>query len=202
MRRSTIRTLRRIYVCHGYRITPLFVDRFLSRVFETPGAVFTEEMLRPELQDRDQFIAGVNAIVDSQRRVALNYFEDGSVEAACPPVKALLHIMAHGSFEGRTAGDRCIRALFTRDALMASAWYRERLETKQARDIALWRRHVSALEQAAGVTEIDIEGRLQFARRKLAAISAPAYLEELVGTIGADPFKGHAFNERSDATPT
>jgi hypothetical protein len=28
--------------------------------------------------------------------VALNYFEDGSVDAACPPLKALLHIMAHG----------------------------------------------------------------------------------------------------------
>src|SRR4029077_3362786 len=29
----------------GYRITPLFVDRFLGRLFETPNAVFTEEML-------------------------------------------------------------------------------------------------------------------------------------------------------------
>ena len=37
----------------GYRITALFVDRFLGRIFETPDAVFTEEMLRPELQDLD-----------------------------------------------------------------------------------------------------------------------------------------------------
>ena len=35
----------------GYRITPLFVDRFLGRIFETPGSVFPEEILRPEKQD-------------------------------------------------------------------------------------------------------------------------------------------------------
>jgi phosphoenolpyruvate carboxykinase (diphosphate) len=34
----------------GYRITSLFVDRFLGRIFETPYAVFTEEILRPEKQ--------------------------------------------------------------------------------------------------------------------------------------------------------
>ena len=66
----------------GYRITSLFVDRFLGRIFETPGAVFPEEMLRPEMQDLALFVAGVDAIVEAQRRVALNYFEDGSVEAA------------------------------------------------------------------------------------------------------------------------
>ena len=32
----------------GYRITALFADRFLGRLFETPNAVFTAEMLRPE----------------------------------------------------------------------------------------------------------------------------------------------------------
>jgi len=31
----------------GYRITTAFVDRFLGRLFETPDAVFPEEMLRP-----------------------------------------------------------------------------------------------------------------------------------------------------------
>ena len=35
----------------GYRITSLFADRFLGRIFETPDAVFPEEMLRPEKQD-------------------------------------------------------------------------------------------------------------------------------------------------------
>src|SRR5581483_2384324 len=84
----------------GYRITTLFVDRFLGRLFETPDAVFTEAMLRPEKQDLAMFAAGVDAIVEAQTRVAKQYFEDGSVEAACPPLKALLHIMACGSYNG------------------------------------------------------------------------------------------------------
>ena len=97
----------------GYRITPLFVDRFLGRLFETPDAVFTEEMLRPEKQSLELFAAGVDAIVEAQRRVALNYFEDGSVEAACPPLKALLHIMAHGEFEGMGLDDPRLSRIFS-----------------------------------------------------------------------------------------
>jgi len=179
----------------GYRITSLFVDRFLGRIFETPGAVFTPEMLRPELQDMALFAAGVEAIVDSQRRVATNYFEDGSVEAACPPLKALLHIMARDSYEGMGTDDPRIRVMFTRESLLASEWYGQRLRTKQSRDIALWQRHMKSLEAfRAGNEEtvlpaaLNLEDRLSAARTQLARVSAPAYLEELVGTIGADPF--------------
>jgi hypothetical protein len=137
-------------------------------------------MLRPEKQDLAQFAAGVEAIVETQTRVALQYFEDGSVNAACPPLKALLHIMAHGSYEGLGAEAPQIRGLFTREAMLASEWYRERLRVKQDRDVALWTRHLSALESAGLALE---EARLQLAR-----VSAPAYLRELEGTIGADPF--------------
>ena len=42
-------------------------DRFLGRLFETPDAVFPEEMLRPEKQSLALFAAGVDAIVDAQR---------------------------------------------------------------------------------------------------------------------------------------
>ncbi len=137
----------------GYRITALFVDRFLGRIFETPDAVFPEEMLRPEKQDPAQFAAGVDAIVEAQTRVALQYFEDGSVDAACPPLRALLHIMAHGSYEGKGVDAPEIRGLFTREAMLASDWYRERLRVKQARDIALWKRHLAALEAAGKSSE-------------------------------------------------
>jgi len=164
----------------GYRITELFADHFLGRIFETPDAVFPQEMLQPEKQDLAQFAAGVDAIVETQTRVALQYFEDGSVDAACPPLRALLHIMAHGSYEGRGVEAPEIRGLFTREATLASDWYRERLAVKQARDIALWTRHVGSLEAARANNE---EARLELAR-----VSAPAYLRELDGTIGADPF--------------
>jgi hypothetical protein len=183
----------------GYRITSLFVDRFLGRMFETPGAVFTQEMLRPELQDLDLFAAGVDAIVESHRRVAANYFEDGSVEAACPPLKALLHVMVCGSYEGNGIDDPRIREMFTRESLLASEWYRERLQVKQARDIALWQRHVKSLETSqladddgvfpdARNLALNLQDRLTAARTQLARVSADTYLQELVGTIGADPF--------------
>ncbi len=181
----------------GYRITMVFADRFLGRIFETPDSVFPLEMLRPEQQDLEMFAAGVDAIVETQRRVALNYFEDGSVEAACPPVRALLEIMAHGAYYGMEVDHPEIRALFTREALLASGWYRERLQVKQTRDVALWRRHVYSLEKFALARRdilaqdgVDVESRLSLARARLARVSSPAYLDELAGTIGADPFHG------------
>jgi hypothetical protein len=176
----------------GYRITPLFVDRFMGRIFEKADAVFTEDMLRPETQDIEQFAAGVDAIVEAQTRVALQYFEDGSVEAACPPLQALLHIMAHGAYRGKGVEDAEVRGLFAREYLMASDWYRERLRTKQTLDIALWTRHLRTLEEfrlAGGALQsMDVQSRLAESCRQLARVSAPEYLRELEGTIGADPY--------------
>jgi len=195
----------------GYRITALFAERFLGRLFETPDTIFTEEILRPEKQDLAAFVSGVEAIAESQRRVALDYFEDGSVAAACPPLQALLHIMAYGHWQGKGIGEPCVRAMFTREALLASEWYAERLRVKQQRDIALWRRHVESAQDAAasspktrnrtpaasvvrgfeeGFEARSFEGRLAFAREQLARVSAPSYCDELAGTIGADPFTG------------
>jgi phosphoenolpyruvate carboxykinase (diphosphate) len=178
----------------GYRITSLFVDHFLGRIFETPGSVFTSEMLRPEEQDPELFAAGVDAIVETQRRVALHYFEDGSVEAACPPLQALLHILAHGSYRGMSVDAPQVRALFLRETMLAGNWYQERLRVKQERDIALWQRHAAALEAFrsgpgnVGNCNIDLEQRFALVRRESARVSSPAYLQELRGTIGADPF--------------
>lgn len=185
----------------GYRITASFVDRFLGRVFETPGAVFPEEMLRPEKQDMAAFVEGMSSILEAQTRAARNYFEEGSVDAACPPLKALLRIMVHGDFDGMRVGDAEFRGLFSRETMLASDWYQERLRTKQNRDIALWRRHSAALEdfQASGMrftdmqlpadTQVpDFEKRLAYASRQCARVTSPDYLKELPGTIGADPF--------------
>jgi hypothetical protein len=181
----------------GYRITRKFVRTFLGRIFNNPEAVFTDEMLKPELQDPDLFAAGVDAVVEAQERVAKHYFADGSVEAACPPLKALLHIMAHGRWEGKDAAHPDVRALFSREAVLASAWYKERLLTRQSREAALWRRHVKDLEEAMArpnVSEasaaLDLPGRLAAARTELRRVESPAYLESLSGTLGADPFHG------------
>jgi phosphoenolpyruvate carboxykinase (diphosphate) len=169
----------------GYRITEQFAERFLGRLFETPDAVFPEPMLRPEKQDLAQFAQGIDAIVEAQQRVALLYFEDGSVEHACPPVKALLHIMAHGHYEGNGVESPAIRGLFQREALLASDWYQERLRAKQHIDVALWRRHVETLETARAT--MDVTAELAEARAELSRVKSPEYLGGLVGTLGADP---------------
>ena len=175
----------------GYRITELFVDRFLGRIFEMPSAVFPEEILRPEKQDLAMFAAGVQAITETQRSVALNYFKDGSVEVACPPIKALLHIMVHGEYQGMRESDACLLKMFTRESLLASDWYKDRLHAKQSVDIALWTRHNKALEaltlSGTPPPEIDLNNRLTAARHQLNRVKAESYLAELAGTIGADP---------------
>jgi hypothetical protein len=163
-------------------------------VFDSPTAVFTEEILKPEIQDPEVFADGVNNIVEAQQRVAEAYFADGTIDDACPPLKALLYIMARGHYEGKDANHPGIRALFTREALLASDWYRERLAIKQQRDVALWQRHARSLTEflaRAGHREeaarLGIAGRLEHARAELERVSAPEYLTALVGTIGADP---------------
>jgi hypothetical protein len=175
----------------GYRITELFVDRFLGRIFEMPSTVFPEEILRPETQNLAMFAAGVQAITEAQRSVALNYFQDGSIDAACPPLKALLHIMAYGEYEGMHESDPCILKMFTRESLLTSDWYRERLRAKQSIDIALWTRHNAALqgflESGMPPRQIDFKRRFSAAREQLNRVKSDRYSAELVGSIGADP---------------
>ena len=178
----------------GYRITAKFVHTYFGRVFDNPTAVFTEDILKPELQDPAVFADGVANIVEAQRRVAQSYFEDGTIEDACPPLRALLHIMAHGHFEGRGADDPAIRVMFTREALLASDWYAERLTVKQRRDVALWERHVRSLTEFLAspghrdeAVRLGIPRRLEQARGELDRVRSPEYVRSLVGTIGADP---------------
>ncbi len=178
----------------GYRITARFVHTYFGRVFDNPTAVFTEEILKPEIQDPAVFADGVDNIVEAQQRVAEAYFADGTIEDACPPLAALLHIMAHGHYEGKDAHHPGIRALFTRESLLASDWYRERLAIKQERDVALWQRHVRSLTDflaRAGHREeaerLGIASRLEHARAELERVSTADYPASLVGTIGADP---------------
>jgi hypothetical protein len=178
----------------GWRITAKFVHTYFGRVFDNPTTVFADEILRPEIQDPAVFADGVNNISEAQQRVAEAYFTDGTVEDTCPPLRALLHIMAYGHYEGKDAHHPDIRSLFTREALLASDWYHDRLTMKQQRDIALWERHVRSLNEFLAspghrdeARRLGIPGRLEHARAELERVRAPDYLRALVGTIGADP---------------
>lgn len=178
----------------GYRATGKFVRTYLARVFDNPGKVFSKEILRPELQDMGAYVEGIHQITEAQARVANRYFEDGTYESACPPLRALLDIMAHGHHEGQDASSPKVRELFTLQSLLASDWYRERLQTKQFRDVEFWRGACRRIEGFLAdpdhhdvTKELDLQGRLNYASQQLAKVTANAYLDELAGTLGADP---------------
>ena len=176
----------------GYRITERFVHTNFGKVFDYPTAVFDEAMLKPETQDLDSFVDGVNNVYEAQQRVAQLYFQDGSINDACPPLKALIHIMADGSFEGNVITDSAIRAMFTREYLLESDWYHERLQIKQQRDSLLWQQHrdyvlkrMSEIEEADLLSQV-LADKLASANRMIAEVSQPSYLESLKGTLGGD----------------
>jgi hypothetical protein len=178
----------------GYRITTRFIRIYFGRVFNHPHAVFTDEMLKPELQSMEIFIDGMDNICTTHRRVAESYFADGGVELACPPLKALLHIMAYGQYEGKDLSSPEIRNLFTRESLLLSPWYQQRLDSKQSIENGLWKRHISYLEAyldrpsfADTIVRLDLNGRLAHARKRLAEVQSPSYREKLNGTLGVQP---------------
>jgi phosphoenolpyruvate carboxykinase (diphosphate) len=178
----------------GYRITSRFVRTILGRIFDHPDRVFDESYLRPESQDMAAFVDGIQNITEAQERVAQQAFEDGSIEDACPPLRALFSIMAEGTFEGMDVHHPEVRRLFTRGAIVGSEWYRRRLATKQLVDQKLMRQHVASLNawlDANGTAESTmrkvIQQRREWATRQFDRVSTADYLESLHGTLGADP---------------
>jgi hypothetical protein len=178
----------------GWRINERFAIRYLGRIFNHPHLVFTEDMLRPELQDRDVFADGMENIVTTHRRVAQYYFADGGIELACPQLRALLHLMRDGTWEGHGLEAPEFRRLFTRDHLLASDWYAERLRAQKDQDEQLALRHLDSLQKfllrkqyADEAVRLDIAGRERRTRARLEAIRRPDYLDSLRGTLGRQP---------------
>jgi hypothetical protein len=178
----------------GYRVTAKFVRTFLGRVFDHPDRVFDEAYLKPETQDLEAFVDGVHNITEAQQKVALQAFEDGSIEDACPPLRALLAIMAQGSFDDLDAHSPTIRGMFGKEALLASDWYRQRLDAKRQADERLWQRHVTALDQWIGgdtkqqsSLAAEMRRRREHAAVQLAQVRTSGYLDSLQGTLGVDP---------------
>jgi hypothetical protein len=177
----------------GYRITEKFVHAFFGKVFDSPTIVFDEEMLRPETQGMDAYVDGINNIVEAQQKVGKAYIEDSSINDACPPLQAVLNIMAKGSHEGKTIDDPSIREMFTLDYLLQSDWYKERLKIKQQRDAALWKMNRDYIEQKMdetneAVTDLwaSLQGQMENAEQMLEWVNSDSYLQRLQGTIGAD----------------
>ncbi|MEW4925710.1 hypothetical protein [Algibacter sp. 2305UL17-15] len=178
----------------GYRITKIFSLRCLNRLFDEPTAVFNERMLKPELQGIEDYVDGINNIVEAQQKVAIRYFDDDSINAAIPPLKILLHMMAYGNYEGKAISDPELRKYFDRDYVLNSDWYKERLALKQQKDVRFYDAQIAYLEDFIGnpnnstlVSEMNIKDRLKSVKQKYDEAKSDTYLKSLIGTIGADP---------------
>lgn len=179
----------------GYRINADFVRWFLGRLFDNPAMVFDDAILRPETQAPEAFATGVRYIAEAHETVARQYFEDGSADAVCPPLRALLSIMAFGEYDGLTQHSPEFRVQFTRESVLQSDWYAERLQAKQRQDIGTTKRLIAHIEAAraqdpTGEVEarMGLQRRAARARAELARVSAPGHLAFLRGAVGAQPF--------------
>lgn len=176
----------------GYRMTEKFMRAYFGRIFLHPDTVFTPEMLRPELQDADIFADSVRTISTTHARVAKAYFDDGTVSLAVPPIRALLEIMVNGvCSEGWTLDDPELREMFIRESVLASDWYAERIDAKQAEAVRRAERGIAHLEQfmadprnASACEEIDVQARLDQVRKFHDRAVTAEYRQQLVGTLG------------------
>jgi hypothetical protein len=178
----------------GYRLTPAFVNEYLGKIFEAPNTVFEEDMLKPELQSMEEFIDGINNIVETHQKIAQRYLDDGSAEGFVPPLKALIHIMATGSYEGKSINDPEIRGMFTRKAVLESDWYKERLKIKQQRKADCCRSHIAYMKEFISkehntreVEALDCLNCLKSVEDRLAYVETDEFIQDSIGTIGADP---------------
>jgi len=178
----------------GYRITAKFARQYFGRVFLHPHVVFSDEMLRPESQDPAVFAQTMEVMVETHRRVAQAYLDDGTIERAIPPLRALLEIMALGqSAEGWTLVSPEFRRLFARDAVMASDWYTDRLQVKKLAALSRARAGLAAIERFAArpgndepSVRLGIADRIADARSEVARFQSAAYRHQLIGTTGTE----------------
>ncbi|HRV29329.1 MAG TPA: hypothetical protein P5522_11165 [Spirochaetia bacterium] len=177
----------------GYRITNLFAAHFLGRIFDSPGSVFPEDMLKPELQSMENFVDGILNITEAQAKSARNYIEDGSVEAAIPPLKAVLYIMAEGSYQGMQADHPEIRKLFTLEYVLTSSWYQERLFNWTAMEkqrLLTSKQHLQkwldSHQEWPESERKEIAAKLKSIDQVLLEFGKTSFSESMIGTIGKD----------------
>ena len=178
----------------GYRMTTQFVRHYFGRIFLHPQAVFTSEMLRPELQDEAVFVDTMRVMVATHQRVAQAYFDDGTITGAIPPLRALLEIMAHGkTAEGWTIDTPKFRRLFDRDAVLASSWYKARLSAKKTAALGRAEAGLAAIERFAATpgneepsARLGIPERIVNAKAEVARFEGTVYWHQIIGTTGGE----------------
>ena len=179
----------------GYRMTERMATKYFGRIFLHPHVVFTPEMLRPELQGVDVYAESVATIVMTHERVARAYVKDGTISLAIPPLRALLEVMADGSTsEGWQAESPEFRAMFTRESVLASDWYAERLAAKQAAASGRAAAGLAAIEKFVTTPATRSPRPVWACPRgwgppgpRWKRLSGAQFAEQLVGTSGSTP---------------
>ena len=176
----------------GYRMTAGFARKYFGRIFLHPHVVFTPEMLRPELQDPAIFAESVAVTVTTHQRVAQAYFDDGTIALAVPPLRALLEIMANGvTAEGWDLDSPEFRSQFTAESVLASDWYRARLDAKQSAAAGRAAAGLAAIEKFVATPgneepsqRLDMAARIDAAKAELTKFASPEWRQSIVGTVG------------------
>lgn len=179
----------------GYRITRRFTHEFLGRIFTDPVSVLPEDMLKPELQDEGQYADSIKNLLETGKNIAQRYFNDNSIEKACPPLKALLTIMTEGEWEGNKLTDKKFRDLFEPSNILQSDWYNERLKTRIQVTRNYWESRIEYLnnfikDQAnkENCKRLSILEKKEFALNALAELTDnKAAVDRIFGCLGTDP---------------
>ena len=104
-------------------------------------------MLKPELQDPDQYADSLNNLVEAGKLVAQRYFDDGSIEKSLPSVTGLARGHAPWKLGRQGLLDQEFRSLFDPQKILASDWYEERLKTRLSVTRKYWSGRVDYLDE-------------------------------------------------------
>ncbi|MCO6430040.1 MAG: hypothetical protein J5J00_04210, partial [Deltaproteobacteria bacterium] len=184
----------------GHPITHKFQREMFGLITSDSENVLDEEHRRPRLQDEAVYAKGQLSLIESQRKVAEGYLQDGVFDRVCFPVQKIVEIMANGvTSEGWSRKSPEFRKLFTRDAVLSSDWYAKRLEAQRKQE---WirlevvkneiKKEISAIEKdpPAAITEkrkAALRAQLQKTEGLLSEVSSKDYLRRLRGHLGRNP---------------
>ena len=153
------------------------------------------------MQDIKSYADSVKTIRVTNKHVAEMYIADGGADMAVPPLKALLYIMRDGEFEGLTLTSPEFRAMWTRENIIKSDWYMERLKCFQTKEVDRLQRGLEYMENFIKgpdstpgdwkgkqiVEDLKIHDRISSTKAQISTVKKPEFIQHLVGSLGVDP---------------
>lgn len=187
-----------------YYFTERGMLEFFGRVFLTSDKTWSKEEIHPWEQNKDLYVQGKETLARYKKKIALEYFNDGSIDVASEPLRAVLHMMVYDEYRFTPPGaaepvvwtreSPEYRALFTGEAMLKSAEYRAALEESQRRDCLRLTEQARVLEEFVNENRESLpsaelqmyEGRLIRLKEKTGWVKTDAHLNHILGSIGAD----------------